>query len=128
MYCYMQKLSAATLIVLSESKSRLVEKFSKAKSQKLLLLVILGVGRRQKRRKGKSKSLKSAKSIALKSPESNAKALVIAGCCAAVLVVLRAVRGRQTVQFCAVAFFSISSPPPCCRANKAHCRALQAAR
>lgn len=93
MYCYTQKLSAATLIVLSKSKSR-----------------------------------KSAKSVALKSPKSKAKALVIAGYCAAVLVVLRAVRRRQTVQFCAVALFSTSSPPPCCRANKAHCKALQAAR
>ena len=90
MYCYTQKLSAATLIVLSKSKS--------------------------------------AKSVALKSPKSKAKALVIAGYCAAVLVVLRAVRRRQTVQFCAVALFSTSSPPPCCRANKAHCKALQAAR
>ena len=81
MYCYMQKLSAATLIVLSKSKSRLVEKFSKAKAKSRLLLVISEVGRRQrqapkaspksnnywlysksegrrqKRRKGKSKSV-----------------------------------------------------------------------
>ena len=78
------------------------------------------------------------KSKSRKSLKSKAKALGIAGYCrvlpgiagycAAVLVALRSVRGRQTVQFCAVALFSISSPPPCCRANKAHCKALQAAR
>ena len=79
----------------------------------------------------KAKAAKAAKALLSKASKARQKRWLlpgIAGYCAAVLVVLRAVRRRQTVQFCAVALFSISSPPPCCRANKAHCKALQATR